>query len=149
MVVDEVGRFGQREVETGGFLLAEPGSAMVIKIAFAGDVGIVRRRRLFEISAMAIEKLFVFADEQHLGIPVQFHSHELGNWLSPTDEEHGFCVEGFTSVVVPQFHEPTEDVADWGWWRFCKGRWEPCAPAMVQPGTVECFHFDEQGVWND
>lgn len=150
-VVDETVAFGARDLETGGFLLVPRASSaerdtLVSAIALAGDVGIVRRRDVFQISAPALDRIFTFADDHDMWIPVQFHSHGIGAFLSVTDERHGLRVEGFVSTVIPTYTAPPRDLARWGWWRFEAGRWRDAEPGQVTGGTVQVVRFDEAGV---
>lgn len=143
---DEVGTYGKRDVETGGFLLASPDKPEISVVAFAGDVGIVRRRYLFQISERALDRIFTFADDRGLWIPGQFHSHGMGAFLSPTDREHGLRVDGFVSAVIPTYAEPPRDVARWGWWRFADGEWVDVDIGRAGIGAVELVRFDEDGI---
>lgn len=150
-IVKDIAAFGARDLETGGFLLAPRGGAtdgdgVVTAVAAAGDVGIVRCRDAFQISERALDRLFTFADDHGLWIPAQFHSHEVAAFLSFTDERHGLCVEEFTTIVIPAYAAPPEDVARWGWWRFTAGRWREAEPGHVTSGTVHLVRFDEAGV---
>jgi hypothetical protein len=149
-IVEETAAFGVRELETGGFLLVPrersvEAAAVVSTVAFAGDVGIVRHRDVFQISERALDRIFTFADDRGLWIPAQFHSHEVGAFLSFTDKRHGLCVEEFTSIVIPTFAAPPEDTGRWGWWRFMTGRWREAEPGPVIRGTVQLVRFDEAG----
>jgi len=76
MITAETRAYGQRYPETGGFLMLPRDSGTVTTVAFAGTTGIVRRQHLFQISERALDRLFTFADDHDLHIPVQFHSHE-------------------------------------------------------------------------
>ena len=100
VIAAEVRRFGRRGVETGGFLLAPEGQRAVTIVAFAGEMGIIRRRLFFQVSALALDQLFGFAGERACWVPGQFHSHATGAFLSFTDQEQGLRVQGFTSAVV-------------------------------------------------
>jgi len=145
-ITDEVRDYGSVSQETGGFLLAPVGDHTVSKVALAGRTGIVRRHNFFEISALAIDRLFTFADDSELWSPAQVHSHEEGRRLSLTDRKHGFRVEGFTSIVVPHFHAPSSEIGDWGWWTFVAGQWIPTRPLAPCHGSVQILRFDEDGV---
>jgi hypothetical protein len=119
---------------------------VVSAVAFAGDIGIVRYRDVFQISERALDRIFTFADDHDLWIPAQFHSHKADAFLSFTDERHGLCVEEFTSIVIPTYAAPPDDIARWGWWRFTAGRWRDAEPGHVTGGTVQLVRFDEAGV---
>lgn len=145
-VTRDVRVYGLCELETGGFLLL-PGDADVVSmVALAGDQGIVRRRDRFQISERALDRLFTFADDRDLWVPIQFHSHGAGAFLSSIDADHGLRVEGFSSVVVPAYRDPPTDIHRWGWWRFTAGRWARANGARVTDGAVELVRFDEVGV---
>ncbi len=145
-ITRDVRVYGQRELETGGFLLLARDADVVSMVAFAGDQGIARWRDRFQISERALDRLFSFADDRDLWVPIQFHSHEAGAFLSPIDADHGLRVEGFTSVVVPAYRDPPTDIHRWGWWRFTAGRWARANGARVADGAVELVRFDEGGV---
>src|SRR5437660_1251066 len=102
-ITTEIRVYGQQLLETGGFMMLPRGCGTVTTVAFAGITGIVRRQHLFQISARALDRLFTFADDHDLYIPVQFHSHERGAYLSWIDAQHGLRVDGFTSVVIPTY----------------------------------------------
>lgn len=146
VIAEEVRRFGQRDVETGGFFLAPQGQGTVAVVAFAGQAGITRRRLLFQLSALALDQLFGFADRRFCWVPAQFHSHAAEAFLSFTDQQHGLRVKGFTSAVIPRFADPTAEVAAWGWWRFSSEDWIPCQPPQIEGHEVEVVVFDEEGV---
>lgn len=147
VVTGEAGAYGKSDVETGGFLLAPLGLDSVTAVAMAGTTGIVREPYLFQISERALDRLFTFADDRRLWIPIQFHSHRLGAQMSRTDELHGLRVEGFVSTILPRFENPPADVAQWGWWQFRAGDWRPCEPATVQSlDPISVYAFDEDGV---
>lgn len=147
-ITDEVRDYGAVSLETGGFLLAPVGGHAVSKVALAGITGIVRHHNLLEISALAIDRLFTFADDNELWSPAQFHSHEQGRLLSLTDRRHGFRVEGFTSIVIPYFHAPSNEIRDWGSWIFEGGHWILGQPLAPSHGSAEFLRFDEDGVRN-
>jgi hypothetical protein len=146
VIAEEIRRFGQRDVETGGFLLAPQGQGTVTVVAFAGQVGITRQRLLFHVSALALDQLFSFADQRACWVPTQFHSHAAGAFLSFTDQQHGLRVSGFTSAVIPRFADPPAGVTAWGWWRFSSEVWTPCQPPRMEGREVEVVVFDEEGV---
>ena len=146
VIAEEVRRFGQRDVETGGFLLAPRGHGTVTVVAFAGEAGIIRERLLFQVSALALDQLFGFADQRSCRIPAQFHSHAAGAFLSFTDQQLGLRVNGFTSAVIPRFADPPAGVPAWGWWRFSSENWTPCQPPETKGDDMEVVTFDEEGV---
>lgn len=145
-VVRETERFGLRVLETGGFLLAPEGTDVISAVGLAGEVGIVRRRGLFQVSELALDRLFCFADVERAWIPAQFHSHEFGDRLSPTDRDYGLRVDGFVSAIVPAFATPPTGITDWGWWRFEAGGWNRVGPPATGSGEVRVVVFDEDGV---
>ncbi len=148
-IAKDVQVYGHRGLETGGFLLLSRDADVVSTVAFAGDEGIVRQRNLFQISERALDRLFTFADDRDLWVPVQFHSHGAGAFLSLTDADHGLRAEGFTSAVIPGYRDPPTDIHQWGWWRFTAGRWGRVSGACVGDGLVELVRFDEVGVRGD
>ncbi len=142
-VVDETAAFGVRDLETGGFLLvprssSADGGSPVAVIALAGDTGIVRDRRLFQISERALDRIFAFADDHDLWIPAQFHSHKVDAFLSRADQRHGLCVEEFISAVIPTYASPPRDLARWGMVAVCVRR-----VARHRAGT--CHRRDRRG----
>ena len=66
-IAEEIRRFGRQSLETGGFLLAPEGTDRVTFVALAGDTGIERSWGLFEISAIALDRLFGFASSEDPG----------------------------------------------------------------------------------
>jgi hypothetical protein len=145
-VVDEVRAYGLQRQETGGFFLSPRNRSSVSVVALSGVKGIGRRHNQFQISALALDRLFTFADERDHWVPVQFHSHRAAAFLSDTDKAHGLCAEGFISTVVPDFQSPLHDITAWGWWRFKAGRWIAIEPGVQSDGDVEVVRFDESGV---
>lgn len=145
-VAEEIQVFGQQNLETGGFLAMRRGQATVSTVAMAGTSGIGRAHNLLQISARALDRLFAYADEQDLWIPIQFHSHAASAFLSQTDRTLGLCVEGFVSTVVPNFHRPPANTTAWGWWRYSGGEWLDIEAAGEVPGEVGVIRFDEDGV---
>lgn len=143
-VVADVTRFGATRVETGGFLLAPRDTDTVTGVALAGTAGIVRRPDLFQISDLALDRLFAYADDHDLWIPAQFHSHGLGAFMSACDVDHGLSVAGFVTTIVPYFTAPPADPTQWGWWRY-DGEWTPIAPPRAATGPVTVIRFDEDG----
>lgn len=145
-ITAEIRAYGQRQLETGGFLMLPRGSGTITAVAFAGTTGIVRHQRLFQISERALDRLFTFADDHNLYIPAQFHSHEDHAYLSWTDARYGLRVDGFTSTVIPTYGEPPADTGHWGWWCFTAGDWAPTAAPVTTTGPVNVVQFDEDGV---
>ena len=146
LIAEEVRRFGQRDVETGGFFLAPQGQGTVTVVAFAGQAGVTRQRLLFQVSSLALDQLFGFADLRACWVPAQFHSHADGAFLSFTDQRHGLRVSGFTSAVIPRFADPPARMAAWMWWRFSNEVWNPCQPPQMEGREVAVVVFDEEGV---
>lgn len=146
VITQEVRGFGQRDVETGGFLLAPKGQGTVTVVAFAGQAGVTRQRQLFKVSALALDQLFAFAGQRACWVPAQFHSHAADAFLSFTDQQYGLRVSGFISAVVPRFADPPTDLAAWGWWRFSSENWTPFQPPPIQGHEVEAVIFDEEGI---
>jgi len=146
IIAEEVRQFGQRGVETGGFLLAPRGQGTVTVMAFAGEAGIIREHLLFQVSALALDQLFGFADQRSCWIPAQFHSHTAGPFLSITDQQLGLRVNGFTSAVIPHFANPPAKMTGWGWWRYSSEGWAPCQPPQIIGNDMEVVTFDEEGV---
>jgi hypothetical protein len=144
-VVHDVAHYGAGNVETGGFLLARRGNDTISIVALAGDVGVTRRRDLFQVSELALDRLFAHADESDLWIPAQFHSHGGAAFMSACDVDHGLSVQGFVTTIVPYFASPPEDAARWGWWRF-DGVWTPLAPPSTSDARVRVIAFAEDGV---
>lgn len=145
LLISDITRFGVLSVETGGFLLAPRDDDAIAMVALAGTSGIVRRPGLFQISELALDRLFGYADEHDLWIPVQFHSHALAAFMSPTDVDHGLCVEGFVSAIVPYFDTPPRDPSEWGWWRYQEA-WKPIAPPLLSVAPIAAVTFDEAGI---
>src|ERR1035437_6884361 len=144
-VVDFVRGLGARGVETGGFLLASRGSDTATVVAIAGTTGVIRHRDFFQISDLALDALFAYADQNDLWIPAQFHSHCRVAELSLCDIKHGLSVEDFVSTIVPFFAEPPAAVAAWGWWRYDGGWRGVPAPAVTSEVSALTVTFDENG----
>jgi hypothetical protein len=144
-VIAEVTRFGIESLETGGFLLAPRDANTITTVAHVGTAGIVRRRNLFQVSEVALDRLFAHADQHEFWIPVQFHSHGRAAFMSPTDVDHGLSVEGFVTTIVPYFATPPADPSQWGWWRY-DDAWTPIAPPRTTTGTSSIITFDEDGI---
>lgn len=145
-ILDEVRSFGHQELETGGFLMMPRDETTVSTVALSGTSGIVRRHNLFQISARALDRLFTYAAAYDLWIPIQFHSHGIGAFLSHADETYGLCVEGFISVVIPYFAQPPADMSAWGWWQYTEGQWLERMAAKDADGEISVVSFDEDGV---
>jgi hypothetical protein len=146
-VLAETRAYGQRDLETGGFLLATLGSESLTGVALAGGAGITRYRQLFQVSEGALDRLFTFVDDCGLWVPVQFHTHEATPFMSWTDQRHGLRVEGFVSTIIPDFVAPPDDIGSWGWWQFQQGDWHRCAPAKILPVELDfVIVFDEDGI---
>ena len=144
-IVADVAWYGREKIETGGFMLAAVETETVTTIAYAGTTGILRRRDVFQVSALALDALFAHAEEHGLWIPAQYHSHGLGASMSECDLRHGLSVEDFISTIVPFFADPPRDPSAWGWWRFA-GEWISTSPAVATAGKVALLVFDEDGV---
>ena len=145
LITEDVARFGAYPAETGGFLLAPRETELVTTIALAGTRGIVHRRGLFQVSELALDRLFAYADERDLWIPAQYHSHGGRAFMSPTDIDHGLSVAGFVSTIVPFYATPPADPARWGWWQY-DGEWTTIDPPRVEPAVASAIVFDEDGV---
>lgn len=145
IIAAETARFGALGVETGGFLLSAAGSDEPSVVALAGERGITRHPRLLEISALALDRLFRFADAERLRVRVQFHSHRDEAFLSVTDKELGLRVPEFISAVIPTFADPPTDPRSWGWWMFDGREWVEVAPLPLGSGLPRVAVFDEDG----
>ncbi len=145
-IIDEVESFGRQNLETGGFLMMGREETTASTIAVTGASGIVRRHNLFQISARALDRLFTYATERDLWIPIQFHSHGISAFLSKADETYGLCVEGFVSTVIPHFFAPPTDMSAWGWWQYTGGHWLDFEAAHQVPGEIMVIRFDEDGI---
>jgi proteasome lid subunit RPN8/RPN11 len=145
-IASEVRRYGVVSVETGGFLLAPLGTEAVSIVAFAGAKGIKRDRLYLEISEIALDRLFGFAEDKQCWVPAQFHSHAGPAFLSRTDREHGLRVPGFISAVVPDFAEPSARMTAWAWFRFDQGGWHSVSSPPAAQRDLCQVTFDEEGV---
>lgn len=145
-VVDHVRSYGQLGVETGGFLYMARGSEIAGGVALTGIKGIVRRPGLFKISGEAIDELFSWAENADLFVPIQWHSHSIEAFLSCVDRNSGFSVDGFISVVLPFFKDPSADVSKWSWNIFQGGEWSPIEAPTVVDDAAQVVVFDEDGV---
>ncbi len=149
-IAAEVRRYGVRDVETGGFLVALGSEPMrVAVIAVAGTRGITRGPGLFRVSGKAIDRLFSWVDGQNMRIPAQFHSHGAGAFLSKTDRREGFNVKDFITCVVPNYIDPPSHPTAWGWWTFDGEDWTRLPPPRLTEVTAGFLVFDEDGVRND
>jgi hypothetical protein len=138
LLLEEVETFGAVPAETGAFLLAREDNIDELSVvAVPGGEGVSRRRNLFAVSAEAISRLFDVATQRGLVIRAQLHSHRRGAFLSPTDLEHGFNVEGFVTCVVPTYASPPREPARWSWWRFETGTWVRHPAPSILPGVCE------------
>jgi hypothetical protein len=145
-IVDEVATWGRRGVETGGFVLTRNDPCLGDLLVACGTAGIIRRPDQLVISGEALAVLFDYAAEQELVVACQVHSHQYGPRMSPTDQRFGLTVEGFTSVIVPRWSDPSTDPRDWGWWRFNDGRWLRAGAPRPIDAAFAVKVFDEQGV---
>jgi hypothetical protein len=145
-IVGDVARWGRRGVETGGFVLTRSDPCLGDILIACGTAGITRRPDQLIISGEALAAMFDYATEHDLVVACQIHSHQYGPGMSPTDQRFGLTVEGFTSVIVPRWSAPSTNPADWGWWRFTKGRWlSGDAPRPIEAAPTVLV-FDERGV---
>jgi hypothetical protein len=147
-ITEDVRAYGTKRVETGGFLLAPVADPdLITTLALAGTAGITRRRGLFAVSGIALDRLFTWADEHRLRIPAQFHSHGGRAFLSPTDLAHGLSVRGFVTCIVPFWDDPPDDPTDWGWWRFDGRDWrDEVSPELDAGRSMDVVTFDEEGL---
>lgn len=146
VITTEIRKHGEVGVETGGFLLAAAGSDAASIVAFAGASGITRDALFFQISELALDRLFTFADRRRCWVPAQFHSHAGAAFLSLTDQLQGLRVAGFVSAVVPRFADPPAEPASWGWWQFGGDAWVDILPPSAHRDPIEIVTFDEDGV---
>lgn len=139
--------YGVKGVETGAFLLA-PGEVAdeVGIVAFTGQKGITRNRDVFGVSGKAIGRLFAWAEDHGMRVRALVHSHKRRAFLSRTDLGHGFAVRSFTAAIVPWYAFPPTNPADWGWWRYDRGKWQALDPATLASREVALVTFDEEGV---
>ncbi len=142
-VVAEVAAWGARDVETGGFLLADEDGAIAC-VALSGAAGIRRHRDQFVVSGCAMAMLFAYAEEHGYTIRAQFHSHGGRAFLSRSDIRHGFSVDGFVTTVLPSYETPPAALSTWGWWTYRDG-WTPTAAPLVVAGDTRVVRFDEDG----
>lgn len=146
-LVSHIGWYGRLGVETGGFLLAAAvDPAAVTMVALAGVKGIVRGPGRFVVSGLAVDILSEWAEGHDLRIIAGIHSHGGAARLSLIDQESGFRVEGFTSIVVPRFAVPPTDPSHWGWYRFTLGSWRDRTRGTTRPDPGITVIFDEDGV---
>lgn len=147
VLLGDVTLYGVETRETGAFLLSreqEPGQLTLV--ALPTEAGARRSANLFEVPAPALAILFEWAAEEELVIRAQVHSHKRGAFLSWTDREHGFSVEGFITCVIPSYASPPKDPADWGWWEFRNGDWQRRETPTVVVGLAKQIDFDEGGI---
>jgi hypothetical protein len=141
-LVGDVIVHGERTEEAGAFLLAsEETPELLDTIAIPGRSGVTRKRDLFAIASEAILELFEKAAREDLAIRAQVHSHRREAFLSPTDLEYGFSVEGFVTCVVPWYGNPSEDPRRWGWWIFGSDAWNECGPPLIVAGDWRRIDF--------
>lgn len=146
-LVQHIGEYGRRGLETGGFLLAPAADpATITTVALTTTKGILRGADRFVVSGLAVDVLSEWAEDGDLRIIAGVHSHGRDAQLSLIDEESGYRVEGFTSVVVPQFARPPADPSSWGWYRFTLGIWRPTAQGAIRSDPGITMTFDEDGV---
>lgn len=146
-LVGHVGEYGRCGLETGGFFLASAADPSTITtIAVAGTKGVRRGPDRFVVSGLAVDILSEWAEENDLRIVSTVHSHAGAPRLSLIDEQSGYRVEGFASVVVPRFASPPADPSAWGWYRFARGIWRPTMHGVTRPDPGVTVRFDEDGV---
>ena len=146
VLLAEVKAYGAVPQETGAFLLSrEDAPDELSLVAVPGSKGVRRHRNFFEISADTMGELFDRAADEALMIRAQLHSHRRSAFLSRTDLEHGFDVEGFVTCVVPRYADPPNDPALWSWWRFEGGSWNRCPAPAVISGPCEQIDFARGG----
>jgi proteasome lid subunit RPN8/RPN11 len=143
----DIAIYGTQKLETGAFLLAPAGAPNWLAVlALAGTQGITRRPDHFSVTGEALEQLFEWAEDHHLRVRAQVHSHSGPAFLSRTDRTHGLNVPGFTTTVVPSYTDPPRTVAGWGWWRHEDGDWRTVPPAVVGAHPASIVRFDMGGV---
>lgn len=142
----ECRRFGAHRVETGGFVLVHRGDSVAKTVALAGDIGIHRDPRLFDISGAANDKLQDWAIDQDSIISVQWHTHRFEAYMSETDLTCGINLPGMITAIIPDFESPPESPEDWGWWIFSEDGWQTISPPVSVEGDVALVRFDERGV---
>ena len=141
--------YGQHDLESGGFLLTQPGHQRTLMLALAGTAGIVRGPGLFVITAPAFDRLFTYAETLGLQVRAMIHSHPDEAFLSPTDRRYSLRMRGFINAVVPTYAAPPDDPAAWGWWRY-EHDWIPCPPAAAVPDNptpTPIMTFDAEGLY--
>lgn len=142
--------FGQQDLETGGFLLADD-QDVVRALALTGERGIERHWGLFVVSGAVVEQVCQWAADHDLRVASLVHTHKRSAHMSKTDRNNGFRVEGFRSVIIPSFANPPTTLASWGWYVFENGNWRLDRPGELigEPATDEngqVVVIDEQGV---
>lgn len=142
--------FGQHDMETGGFLLADD-LDVVQAVTLAGESGVERHRGLFRVSGPVVEHVCEWAAEQTLRVAALVHSHRGRASMSRTDRNNGFRVDSFRSVIIPSFVNPPKALTEWGWYVFEQGEWHLDHPGELTdvthsagPGRV--MVVDEDGV---
>jgi hypothetical protein len=146
VIHEEVKRYGECDLETGGFFLTESESDEIDVLALAGEIGITRTWGLFQVSGKAIERLFDWADGETLRISAQLHSHCLSAFLSETDTDYGFNVDGFQTSVIPSYCNPPFLPQQWRWWQFTKHRWIEIGSPELGSQNCRIIKFDERGI---
>jgi hypothetical protein len=146
VIYEEVKRYGECDLETGGFFLTKNDSNEIDVVAFAAEIGITRSWGLFQVSGKAIEKLFDWADGEELHVAAQVHSHGLSSFLSETDINYGFSVDGFQTTVIPSYCNPPFLPQQWRWWRFTNHRWIEVASPELGGQNCRIIKFDERGI---
>jgi hypothetical protein len=148
LIVEEVEKYGEQDVETGGFLLSssdEPEKILVV--ACAGDgPGINRQALQFTMSGLAMNQLFDWAFDQNYRVVAQFHSHKHGAFMSYADQMLGLSVRGFISTIVPNYAAPSLSPSAWGWWVYEKDGWLDISAPQTTDLPCGAFYFDELGV---
>lgn len=142
--------FGQRDLETGGFLLADDHD-VVQALALAGESGVDRHWGLFTVSGAVLERVCEWAAEQNLRVTALVHTHQGRASMSRTDRNNGFRVDSFRSVIIPSFARPPTALAEWGWYVFEHGDWHLDRPGevigeSVTSGSGRIIVVDEGGV---
>lgn len=138
--------FGQLDVETGGYLLRRIDAEHVTAVAVAGDAGIERGPLIFRVSGQANEAIQNWAFDNESLIVGQWHTHKHDAYMSMTDLKSGFNVPELTTVIIPEFGQPSPDPATWGWWVHRDGAWRDAAAAGPSDSSATRVVFDESGV---
>ena len=142
--------FGQHDLETGGFLLADE-QDVVQALALTGQLGVERNWGLFMVSGAVVEHVCEWAAQQNLRVASLVHTHKGHARMSRTDQHNGFRVDSFRSVIIPSFANPPSALSEWGWYVFDHGDWHVDQPGELigerdthAPGRV--IVVDEHGV---